>query len=361
VSGPRNAVTDANGFRRYTWSPTPESQEWLWNNKLPVDAQVVMSVTSIRKALGEGFNLVNWKVANVADAATGMQKREVIGPRGGVSTKRVKVEFPPPFITMMLETEGDQKKLEKVRVWLRDAADEPRNIAAVRGTLVHEAIERGATLEEIDLDYMHAAVLRLDDKDQKKIKHVETQDLLFVQSCVKQYWDMRRKRPFVILAREPQVWNLTAGYSGSTDALLWTPPVGQSFANPRQLEAWQELADAGLLTQELIAKIGGPVVLGDWKTGKGIYIDQVIQCTAYLTAEFVGADGVIDLRLTEIIRAARKAALVHIRPNGWAIHRFDFRQDVLYAFLGSVAYARFIMTHPDPWAIFTDTERGEAA
>ena len=36
-----------------------------------------------------------------------------------------------------------------------------------------------------------------------------------------QYEDMRANVPFVIIAREPQVFNLTLGYGGSADTIIW--------------------------------------------------------------------------------------------------------------------------------------------
>ena len=73
-------------FRFYRYDPEDGSE--------PVD---LLSVTSVRTLCGESYNLVNWKLANLADAALGTMKRTVIGPRGGVSEKRQVWEYPSEF------------------------------------------------------------------------------------------------------------------------------------------------------------------------------------------------------------------------------------------------------------------------
>ena len=110
---------------------------------------------------------------------------------------------------------------------------------------------------------------------------------------------------------------------------------------------------------EDIEGVGGEVVLGDWKTSKDVHTDHVIQVTAYMSAEFIATDGVIDERLTAIIRAAHKAALVNVRPNGWGIHEIAFRDDVLLAFLGSVQLARLLVTYQQPDKLFTISWKSE--
>lgn len=328
--------------------------QWIEEGKEPVD---VISVTSIRKLCGEPLQLVQWQISNVLNVVLGTTKRVKIGPRGGRTETYVRDgEFPGIFLTKLLATEGTQAGLDALRKWLRETADKPRDTAAVRGTMVHEAIEIGATVDMIDRRYVELAVGRLSPRDQKKMAAgVTEEDVEFIRSCVAQYWDMRAKVPFVLLAREPQVWNLSQGYAGSADALIWFLPEAH-----RALPELQKMADRGEITQAFIEEVGGHVTLGDWKTSKGVYTDQVVQVHGYLMAEFVGADGTRDERLTEIIRAANEAAIIHIRPNKWAVHFVDFERPVALAFLGSVAFARFLAMYPQPFELFKKDLSGSA-
>jgi hypothetical protein len=79
-----------------------------------------------------------------------------------------------------------------------------------------------------------------------------------------------------------------------------------------------------------------------------------------MAGEFIGSGGVIDERLTGLLQATMVGGLVHIRPDKWGIHMFDFSAEVLRAFLGSVAFARFLAKHPDPKPIFTREYAGSA-
>lgn len=251
-AGPADASINGDGFRFYRWTDpaTGESTD-------------VLSVTSIRRLAGESFILVNWQLSNLIDVAMGTVKRTVIGPRGGVKEVHVKDEFPGEFARRLAATNGEQAKLDEVRKWLRSSADEPRNIAAARGTITHGAIEKNISDEAIDREYVEDAFGRLSKRDRDSMKAgVTDEDILFVQRCMTQYWDMRDKVPFVIIAREPQVWNLTAGYAGSADAIVWFLPEG---VTPK------DVPKANLITQEDIERIGGYTAVGDWKTSKGVY------------------------------------------------------------------------------------------
>lgn len=309
----------------------------------------MLSVTSIRRLCGESFNLVNWQLGNIADAALGTQKRVSIGPRGGVRETRQVWEYPSEFVRQYLDSNGEQGKIDALRKWLREQADTPRNIAGVRGTIVHEAIEKAVEWDRINRSYVENALLGLTSRDRAKMKDgVTDEDVHFVRNSVRQYWDMREKVPFVILGREVQVWNLTAGYAGTFDALV--------LLKPDRLPA-----KASEVTAENVADYGGKLCLLDWKTSAGIYTDQVVQAHAYLSAEFVGSLGVKDERLTGLLNAATYGGLAHIRPDGWGIHLFGYEQEVVRAFLGSVAFARLLAKHPEPQGIFADVIKGEAA
>lgn len=329
-------------FRYYRYDPEDGSP--------PVD---LLSVTSIRSLCGESYNLVNWKLNNLADAVLGTTKRTVIGPRGGVKEVRQVWEFPSEFARRYNESEGAQSVIDSLRKWLRDRADEPRNVAAVRGTLVHEAIEKNVFWDRCDRAYVESAFADLAGRDQKKIgRAINDEDVAFVQNSLRHYWLMRESVPMVILAREVRVVNLTAGYAGTFDALVWVLPDGVTAS---QVRRETEMAS---ITLDTINHYGGRLILVDWKTATGIHTDYVVQAHAYLSAEFAIVDGVRDERVTDLLLAAQEGGIAHIRPNGWKLHLFPFEPATVRAFLGSVAFARFLAQNPDPKAIWSQTYSG---
>jgi hypothetical protein len=342
VGNPQNASLNADGFRFYSWIDPITDVETK-----------VLSVTSIRKLVGESYNLVRWQIANVMDAALGTRKRTVIGPRGGVSEKRLIEDYPSEFAQLYDAAKGDQSKVDEVRKWLREQAEEPRNLGAIRGTVVHESIEKNVSYDRVERPYVEMMYANLSAKDRAKAKKgVQDEDVYFVRNAMRQYWAMRRHPEirFVIIAREVQVFNLTAGYAGSFDALVWMVPEGWTGPLPKANE----------ITLDWIRKHGGYLCLLDWKTSKDVYTDQVVQLHAYLSAEFVGSDGIIDNRMTDLLLATKRAALVHIRPNKWGFHEFEYSDFVTYAFLGSVAFARFLAAYPHPSVLFTRDLTGSA-
>ena len=68
----------------------------------------------------------------------------------------------------------------------------------------------------------------------------------------------------------------------------------------------------------------------------------------------------VDERLTRILNATSEGIIIQLRPNGWAVDFFKFEQSIMYAFLGSVAFARFLANNPNPAALFSRTITGSA-
>lgn len=343
-SGPANATLSGDGFRFYRWQEVGSDEYFD-----------LLSVTSIRKLCGEGYGLVNWKLNNLIDAAMGTVKRPAIGKRGKpLKGKFVYAidEYPSEFAKRYSEADAIQGRLDDLRSWLRESADEPRNIAARRGTIVHASIEKNIAWDRIERPWVEAEFMRLSARDRASAKQgVTDADIEFVRHSVMQYWDMRNNVPFVILAREPQVFNLTMGYGGSADTILWFLPEGMDFRSvPKARDVW--LKD--------IERIGGSLAVGDWKTSKGVYTDHVVQVHAYGGGEFVGADGVKNHRLTELLQATTKGLIVHIRPEGWGVYRFPFTEEVFTGFAGSVAFARLLAKYPRVYALFDETLKGGA-
>jgi len=344
--GPANATLNGDGFRFYQWQDA--GSEDVYN---------LLSVTSIRKLCGENFGLVNWQLNNIVDTVMGTVKR----PKPGKRVAFLKGQYiyqpeqvPSEFVTMYLDAAADDtlsvEKAADLRKWLRDTADEPRNIAARRGTIVHAAIEKNIAWDRIERPWVEAEFEQLSSKDRAAAPGgVKDEDIDFIRDAVRQYFDMRTQVPFVIIAREPQVFNLSLGYGGSADTIIWFLPEGVDM---------RSVPKAHKITLDDVERIGGELAVGDWKTSKGVFTDHVVQVHAYGAGEFVGSDGVRNHRLTELLHATSKGVIVHIRPTGWGVHIFPFTEEVFHAFAGSVAFARLLAKYPRASALFTENFSG---
>ncbi len=118
-----------------------------------------------------------------------------------------------------------------------------------------------------------------------------------------------------------------------------------------------ERLDHLVLTVADIERIGGTIVLLDWKTSAGIHTDQVVQAHAYLAAEFAVTLRK-DARITALLNRAMYGGLVHLRPNGYGLHLFPYEEEAVRAFYGSVAFARFLARHPEPNSMFIASIKG---
>lgn len=338
MSDPQNALLNGDGFRFYRWTDAVTGQE-----------HDLLSVTSIRKLCGEPYQLVNWQLGNLIDTVMGTVKRPKIGKRGKPLKGQyvyVPEEKPSQFLAKYAEA-TTQDDYDKLRRWVRESADEPRNIAARRGTLVHAAIEKQVASHRIERDWVEAEFLNLSDKDRKAAKNgVSDEDIDFIRASVANWEDLRKNVPFVVVAKEPQVFNLEHGYGGSADNILWFLPEGSDR------EWWQKQAERKTLTLDRIQGQGGWLAVGDNKTSKDVYTSHVVQIHAYGAAEFVGEDGVVNHRLTDILQAAQRGVILHIRPEHWAVHTFDFNEPTYRAFFGSVAFARYLAEYPRPQPLF---------
>jgi hypothetical protein len=346
MSGPANATLNGDGFRFYQWQDA--GSEDVYN---------LLSVTSIRKLCGENFGLVNWQLNNVIDTVMGTVKRPKPGKRVAFLKNQfiyvpeaVPSEFIGKYLTAAVDDTLSVEQAAVLRKWLRETADEPRNIAARRGTIVHAAIEKNIAWDRIERPWVEAEFNSLSAKDRAAAPGgVKDEDIEFVRDAVRQYFDMRATVPFVIIAREPQVFNLTLGYGGSADTIIWFLPEGVDI---------RSVPKAHLITLNDVARIGGFLAVGDWKTSKGVFTDHVVQVHAYGAGEFVGADGLRNHRLTELLQATTKGVIVHIRPTGWGVHVFPFTEEVFHGFEGSVAFARLLAKYPRASALFEENYTG---
>jgi hypothetical protein len=177
------------------------------------------------------------------------------------------------------------------RRWLRSAPEEISDRAAKKGTLVHLAAEQGLRPEDVD----EATAPKL-----------------------RQYHAWMDDTGFEVLGQELQVWNLELGYAGSLDILGRRPD--------------------------------GSLAIVDIKTGKSVkgrhgelYPEIVIQQVAYLMAEFVGADDVVDEPTTELLHQVEHLSVLHLADDGWEEIPVVVAPAEWDAFRGIVAFSSWVL------------------
>jgi hypothetical protein len=115
------------------------------------------------------------------------------------------------------------------------------------------------------------------------------------------------------LATEFQCWNLSVGYAGTADFIC-------------------RMRD-------------GSVWMVDLKTGKGVYGEHALQLIAYVKAEFVGADDVVDEELTELLHSVSGMAVLHLADDGWEFDSMAPDQETWRGFRGLLAFATWMRVH----------------
>ena len=158
--------------------------------------------------------------------------------------------------------------------------------------MVHKLIEMRVPMKSLSEDVIRWYLDQQWIEEKRKVLPAVTdEDVDFVGNALVNYWDMRAMVPFVILAQEPQVWNLKVGYAGSADVLIWFLPRSEK----ERIDHWQNMATKGLVTVDTIKEVGGRLALGDWKTSPDVYTGHVVQGTAYMAGQFIGRGDVIDI------------------------------------------------------------------
>lgn len=197
---------------------------------------------------------------------------------------------------------GDPAMVQVIRHEMRGAAVAERDAAALLGTAVHDAAAMGAALTDVKPE---------------------------VAPRLRQYLDWLRVSELEILASEFQLFNTTVGYAGSADLLGRLPD--------------------------------GRVVLVDLKTGKGLYTEHALQLMAYLMAEFVGADDIVDDRLTELLHEVSLLAVLHLAEDHWEFRSLRADPATWAAFRGMLTFALWLRDHPEIQSITDGTRKGTAA
>jgi hypothetical protein len=181
---------------------------------------------------------------------------------------------------------GTAVDVQVVRKELRAAATAERDRAASLGTAVHDAAALGRTPEQVPPE---------------------------VAPRLRQFLAWKADSRAEIVASEFQVFSTTCGYAGSCDALV-------RFAD-------------------------GSLWIVDYKTGKGIYAEHALQLMAYTMADVVGADDVVDERLTGLLHQVSGMAVLHLSDEGWEFHALEPDPGTWAAFRGLLAFATWIAAH----------------
>jgi hypothetical protein len=196
---------------------------------------------------------------------------------------------------------GEPAQVALVRHWLRAAAIEERDKAAARGTAVHEAAAAGKALTDVGPD---------------------------IAPHLRQYLDWREKSQVEILASEFQVWNPTVGYAGTCDLLGRFPD--------------------------------GSIWVVDLKTGKGVYGEHALQLMAYLMAEFVGTDDVVDETTTALLHQAKGIAVQHLDDKGWEFYSLRADGETWAAFRGLLTFGIWMAAHGPIESVTLGSRKGAA-
>lgn len=262
--------------------------------------RMVPSVTSVRNMAGQPHALVSWKVAKVCDRAV-----------DELETLTAMLSRPAKPRERVLE----KNRRKEARAWLRAAHEEARDIAANRGTAVHRAAEQGMTPNMVS-DYT----------DPETGTVIPAED---IRPKLRQYYAWLDESRAEVLLQERQVWNLTLGYAGSFDLLCRFP--------------------------------NGELWIVDLKTGSHTYSDHLLQQVAYLMAEFVGADDVIDEQATALLHQVAGVAILHLQDDGWEFIALDADPRAWAAFRGLLAFATWTREHAEQSDFEVGSKSGAAA
>lgn len=261
MTDPVNARTDPeSGLRFYEW-----------------DGVLYPSVTTLRRLVGMPFRLHNWSLSQVINRAINDHKI-VDAMLTRPPRKREKVR--------------EKNVAKEVGTYLRLAATEQRDLAGDRGSAIHDAIRAGAPLASVDPE---------------------------ARQYYAQYFDFMERTGAQVVWQEKQIWNLTLGYAGSADAMLWLPA--------------SEYFDTAHLA------------LVDYKSSGGVYLDHAVQIMAYAMGEFVGSDNVVDVEATQQLLAAERMGLLHLGPESWEYVEVRPTNQLFAGFAGQLAFARFLNAH----------------
>ena len=187
-------------------------------------------------------------------------------------------------ISMQKATATNDKQRAAVKTFIRKHAMANRDKAGSLGTAVHEATDMGLAPTDGSLT----------DEMRPFIAH---------------YHHAVKTLGLTTLLSERQVWSKRLRYAGSLDRV------------------WQR---------------GTNVVLGDLKTGKGLYVEHLLQLMAYSLADFVGEDDIEDAAATKLLWQVNRLAVLHLQPDGWEYLEIEPTKEAYRAFEAMVTLANFM-------------------
>lgn len=175
--------------------------------------------------------------------------------------------------------------------WLRKEAMSERDTAANRGTAVHEAAAQGRHPDDVDPE---------------------------VRAPLVQFYNFIQTTGATIMLQEEQVFNLELGYAGSLDIGI-------------EIE-WDGL------TRRLVTDI---------KTGKGVYVDHVLQLMGYGLGEFVGKDDIYDHVATKWLHSCDGLAILHLSDTDWELIEVKVSPEIFEVFKAMVRFAHWQIETPN--------------
>lgn len=180
--------------------------------------------------------------------------------------------------------------------WLKRAPFRETDKAAVRGSDIHDWCEQFVLAPQQQ---------SIDDVDETKRGYLEG-FLSFIAE-----WKPRYEMT------EATVYNRRWGYAGTLDFLAYLDC--QHLASLDLLPGW---VDCDLGSGEVL-------VLGDYKTGKGVYGEVACQLAAYRHAEFIGLPDGTEQPMPEVAACV----VLHLTPKGYGLIPVRAGEVELRAFL----------------------------
>ena len=277
-------VTNSKGSRYYTW-PDPNRER---------ERRLISSTTIIKEGIPKGEALVNWAARITAEMALDNLD----------------------LLYAMLKRGQRQQAID----YLREERYRVTDRARITGSQIHDAIEAYKLEKPFPgvpddvADYYGAFLQMIDDQ-----------------------------RP-IILQTEANVYHRERGYAGQLDTIAVWPKLAELV--PRSCPSCRAPAALGSghaatcptpdlpPTEFTHADPRGPVLIADYKTGKGpkkggVYPEVALQLASYANAEFIGAADLTEHPLPAI----DGALAIHLQP-GWC--------ELIPVYIGPEVFTHFL-------------------
>ncbi len=232
----------------------------------PRTGETAWSVSTLIKGGTPNGALVGWASRTVAEYAVANHRQL------SQMLEAVRIQKDPANDKRYLGVVSDPDAVAGAVSWLSGSGNRDRDRKADLGSAVHEEVENIILGKPRKAEW---------DGDRAPFKPHWDQ---FVADFAPEF-----------IASEVTVWNRTEKYAGTLD--------------------W-------------IAKIGNKVVLGDIKTGKGVYAEAALQLSAYAHGEFA----LLPDGSEEPLPVVDGAVVLHLRPDGYSVVPVHLSDEVWDAF-----------------------------